>query len=557
MLLTELLAIPRLGLVPVVPGTPRTPRIRGVYTTDLPDPGRYLDGGELVLTSTTWYREPRNADTFVAALAGAGAAALVAGTAGIGTLPDALAQACERHGLALFTVGDDVSYAALTETVLAALAGPTRRSPGADLHRGLVASMASGAGPEGLVEVFARATGVWCAVLSATGRATAGGVPEVTGHHLDRAHREALAAGAFPSVQPVPGGGHLTFFPVQSPVARRPPAAYLAAAGDFHDWAPGVADAATEVCALLAMDRVARQERRRIEERFLRESLTLVREGRADAAEGRLRSLGLDPDTPLTCVYVTTTGSPYGAELAAVVLEDVFDQIPGCSTPVAEDDGYVMLVPGDDGYVMPVPGDDGHVMLVPGDDGHVMLVPGDDGHVRPVPGDDVSAHHEGHRLEDRLERAATRLTPLLAPGWAALGTGGPATGATGLRRSLDEARHAHRIACLGTGTVRTATGDDLSSYLLLLASVPEDVRRLYRERLIGVLERYDAEHGSDLVGTLAAFLDASGSWHRCAEQLHVHVNTLRYRLQRVEQLTGHSLATLRDRVDFCLALSIT
>ncbi|WP_371599030.1 PucR family transcriptional regulator ligand-binding domain-containing protein [Streptomyces sp. NBC_00564] len=527
MLLTELLAIPRLGLVPVVPGTPRTPRIRGVYTTDLPDPGRYLDGGELVLTSTTWYREPRDADTFVAALAGAGAAALVAGTAGIGTLPDALAQACERHGLALFTVGDDVSYAALTETVLAALAGPARRSPGADLHRGLVASMASGAGPEGLVEVFARATGVWCAVLSATGRATAGGVPEVTGHHLDRAHREALAAGAFPSVQPVPGGGHLTFFPVQSPVARRPPAAYLAAAGDFRDWAPGVADAATEVCALLAMDRVARQERRRIEERFLRESLTLVREGRAEAAEGRLRSLGLDPDTPLNCVYVTTTGSPYGAELAAVVLEDVFDQIPGCSTPVAEDDGYVMLVPGAVSTRL-------------------------DDHLEDHPGDQLEDH-----LEEHLEKAATRLTPLLAPGWAALGTGGPATGAAGLRRSLDEARHAHRVACLGTGTVRTATGDDLSSYLLLLASVPEDVRRLYRERLIGVLERYDAEHGSDLVGTLAAFLDASGSWHRCAEQLHVHVNTLRYRLQRVEQLTGHSLATLRDRVDFCLALSIT
>ncbi|MCX5559723.1 helix-turn-helix domain-containing protein [Streptomyces sp. NBC_00038] len=552
MLLTELLAIPRLGLVPVgtagtagplAPGAPRTPHIRGVYTTDLPDPGRYLDGGELVLTSTTWYREPRDADTFVAALAGAGAAALVAGTAGIGTLPDALAQACERHGLALFTVGDDVSYAALTETVLAALAGPARRSPGADLHRGLVASMASGAGPEGLVEVFARATGVWCAVLSATGRATAGGVPEVTGHHLDRAHREALAAGAFPSVQPVPGGGHLTFFPVQSPVARRPPAAYLAASGDFRDWAPGVADAASEVCALLAMDRVARQESRRIEERFLRESLTLVREGRTDAAEGRLRSLGLTPDTPLTCVYVTTTGSPYGAELAAVVLEDVFDRIPGCSTPVAEDDGYVMLVPGE----VPTRLDDRT-----GDHSAERL----DDH--PQTAERLEDHPQtAERLEDHLQSAAAGLTPLLVHGWAALGIGGPATGAAGLRRSLDEARHAHRIACLGTGTVRTATGDDLSSYLMLLAAVPEDVRRLYRERLIGVVERYDAEHGSDLMGTLAAFLDASGSWHRCAEQLHVHVNTLRYRLQRVEQLTGHSLSTLRDRVDFCLALSIT
>ncbi|MEV6263222.1 helix-turn-helix domain-containing protein [Streptomyces sp. NPDC051784] len=96
----------------------------------------------------------------------------------------------------------------------------------------------------------------------------------------------------------------------------------------------------------------------------------------------------------------------------------------------------------------------------------------------------------------------------------------------------------------------------LSSHLMPLATVPDEVRRLHRERLIGVLERYDAEHQSDLVATVRAFLDASGSWQHCAEQLHVHVNTLRYRLQRVEQLTGHSLATLHDRVDFVLAFGI-
>jgi hypothetical protein len=178
--------------------------------------------------------------------------------------------------------------------------------------------------------------------------------------------------------------------------------------------------------------------------------------------------------------------------------------------------------------------------LLDEDDGaYLMLVPAQ------RPDDDLGAAD-----------AAERLAPLLAGGWAALATGSPAAGAAGLRRSIEEARHSHRVAALGTGTVRTEGSAALSSHQLLLAAVPEDVRRLYRDRLIGVVERYDAEHGSDLVGTLAAFLDASGSWQRCAEQLHVHVNTLRYRLQRVEQLTGHSLATLRDRTDFLLALGI-
>jgi DNA-binding PucR family transcriptional regulator len=50
------------------------------------------------------------------------------------------------------------------------------------------------------------------------------------------------------------------------------------------------------------------------------------------------------------------------------------------------------------------------------------------------------------------------------------------------------------------------------------------------------------------------FLDRSGSWNRCAAELHVHVNTLRYRIRRIEELTGRDLGTLENRVDFFLAL---
>ncbi|WP_299541493.1 PucR family transcriptional regulator [uncultured Streptomyces sp.] len=547
MLLTELLAIPGLGLTPLLPSGTRERRVTGVCTTDLPDPGRYLDGGELVLTSTTWYREPRDADVFVAALASAGACALVAGSAALGDLPDALTDACDRHGLPLLTVGDDVSYAALTETVLAALAGPVGRSPGAGLHRGLVASMASGAGAGGLVEVLARSTGLHCQALSAVGRPVAGAVPEVSTHHLRRCLRTAFAGGAFPSVQPLPGGGRITFLPIQSPVAHRPPAGYLAASGDHRDWAPGVADAAAEVCALLALDGVGRQERRRIEERLLRESVDLLREGHAEAAAGRLRSVGLDPDLPLAVGYVTTTGRPYGPELAAVVLEDVHDQIPGCSAPFATTGGHLMFVPADgaaraDGTGTGTGGGTGGRT-----GGAVGTGDGAGG---------GAGGGTGGGLSGLLEEAARRLEPFLAHGWAAIGVSGPTAGAAGLRRALDEALHAQQVARLAPGTVRVAGTEAFSSHLMLLAAVPDDVRQMYRDRLIGVLERYDAEHRSDLVGTLRTFLDASGSWQRCADLLHVHVNTLRYRLKRVEQLTGHSLATLHDRVDFCLALGI-
>lgn len=98
---------------------------------------------------------------------------------------------------------------------------------------------------------------------------------------------------------------------------------------------------------------------------------------------------------------------------------------------------------------------------------------------------------------------------------------------------------------------------DIDSYALLLASVPERVRWSFRDRLLGPLEEYDTDRRADLVHTLEMFLACSGSWSRTATRLHVHVNTLRYRIRRIEELTGRDLGTLEDRVDFFLALRAT
>jgi DNA-binding PucR family transcriptional regulator len=88
----------------------------------------------------------------------------------------------------------------------------------------------------------------------------------------------------------------------------------------------------------------------------------------------------------------------------------------------------------------------------------------------------------------------------------------------------------------------------------LLASVPAPVLRASRDRLLGPLRDYDDRHNAQLVGTLRSFLDCDGSWAACASLMYVHVNTVRYRISRVEALTGRDLSALADRVDFFLAL---
>jgi DNA-binding PucR family transcriptional regulator len=89
---------------------------------------------------------------------------------------------------------------------------------------------------------------------------------------------------------------------------------------------------------------------------------------------------------------------------------------------------------------------------------------------------------------------------------------------------------------------------------LLLASVPASLLRSSAERLLGPLRDYDARHNADLMPTLRSFLSCDGSWSACASVMYVHVNTVRYRIGRIEALTGRDLSALADRVDFFLAL---
>ena len=74
------------------------------------------------------------------------------------------------------------------------------------------------------------------------------------------------------------------------------------------------------------------------------------------------------------------------------------------------------------------------------------------------------------------------------------------------------------------------------------------------ERILGPVRAYDAEHGSELVRSLRIFLEHNRSWQRSAEVLHVHKQTLVYRMRRVEELTGRSLREMGDVVQLWLGL---
>lgn len=74
------------------------------------------------------------------------------------------------------------------------------------------------------------------------------------------------------------------------------------------------------------------------------------------------------------------------------------------------------------------------------------------------------------------------------------------------------------------------------------------------EHVLGPLLEYDAANDSQLVASLKTFLSNQRSWQRAAAKLHIHRQTLVYRMRRVEELTGRRVEETADIAELWLAL---
>ncbi len=128
-----------------------------------------------------------------------------------------------------------------------------------------------------------------------------------------------------------------------------------------------------------------------------------------------------------------------------------------------------------------------------------------------------------------------------------------------LRRGFHEARcalEARELALNGDGERHgaLATYRDLGSFQLLLSLQDDDALRLFCDSILAPIEESEGAYGGELMRSLEAFIECNGQWERAARALYCHRHTLRYRIRRVEELTGRTLDSARDRIDFWLAL---
>ena len=533
----ELLDVPdlRLRLLTDIAGMDRA--IRHVYTTDLPDPSRYLTPGDLVLTGLIWCRAPGDADRFVSALVRAGVSALGAGEA-LGTVPDEVIQACGRHGLPLLAVPAETSFAAVTDEVGRRLSGDraTEMTRVLGRRRLLLSAVAEGAGLDAMFRLMSRELGAECWLLTGLGRVVGGTGASLPGPLALRLACEYLRADRMPAATevsvPGAGAGKYSLFGVGG--EPRITSWFLACAGREQDWPHELRESVAELAADVALER-ARLDAARTGDRKLAEAIvTMLASGGGEGAApaeiaSLMRAAGLPPD---------------GRYLVAVMGAEA-DRVTGPNADRWRCDlaGELVLPDGEGALVAPL-GDE-IVVLVP--------APGD----TPEEGGQAE-HHFAARIRAaqpavESDRSRVRLT---------MGVSAPAGSVTALPGALHEAGSARRLAALrlaglgGTAAVSVVTSDEVASHELLLATVPASVLRSFRERLLGPLLAYDDQHRAELLPTLREFLACSGSWNACAARMYVHVNTVRYRIRRIEELTGRNLSCLDDQVDFFLALRI-
>jgi purine catabolism regulator len=491
MTVAELLSDPRLRLEPLITGdTGRV--IRWVHSSEMPDPSAYLRGDEVVLSAGIWLWAGSSAVEFADGLAGAGAAAVGFGPSPlVPAVPDELVAACARHGLTLFAVPEDVPFIAVIEAFVERYAS--------DRERPLVAARERN---EELVLAAQEGRGVR-GVLRVLARHRPGdswaadrrrGLLAWTGRRpAAELVEEAEAVLARGADEPVALAGR-TLVPILPTGAD----ACLVIDGDLASLPVDERSAIEQAVAFLAIELQRDLAVRESERRFAAELVDLIAAGEAQlsAATARLEAFGLDPSAGLVAIVCGADDPERG--LAAL---------------------------------------------------ERLLATRDGGSVAAVKGLQVVAVLSWSDPAGDLRELAHAVHAAVG---GAVGAGGPASDVLELRRSLIEAQQACRFA--HRGSAGYALHADIGSHAVLLALQDESVLSAFREALLRPLEEHDARRHTELVRTLELFLESSGAYGSTAEALHVHVNTLRLRLARIEALTRRSLGDMETRVDFFIAL---
>jgi purine catabolism regulator len=484
--------------------------VRWVHSSELLDPTPWLSGGELLLTTGLQLTGPPEQRQFIRRLVDHQLAGLGFGSGfGHDRVPPALVAEADKLDFPLFEVPYEVPFIAITEKAFGRLLNDQYQvlQRAIAIHKRLEQLVLEERGLDELARALANAIGAAIVVLDTRGETmTETGFrrrlpkPALDSIRAEIADRTAAGkAVSFAPDHPSVSGRALAL-----PVAERGPEgpqAWLVAVRDSGGLADAerliLQQAVTVVALELMRRRVVRDTERRLAGDVLKEAVS----GDLDAREleTRLRPFGV-------------------GRRVAVLVFDLSDPVPGehVLDRALSDLGIGALVGVTEALLCTI--------------------------VDVADRDPVElADHLRQALEERFGDVR-----------AAASRGGPLAS---LRRSFHEARCALEVVSMSNGHApEVASYRDLGAFQFLLSVQDDEALRMYCESVLGPIENGEGEYGDELLRSLEAFLEHNGQWERAARELYCHRHTLRYRIRRVEELTGRDLGRARDRIEFWLAL---
>jgi purine catabolism regulator len=505
--------------------------VRWVHISELRDPTHWLSGGELLLTTGMALDSAKRQREFIACLADHGLAGV---GFGVGfkheTVPAAMVQAAAARDFPLFEVPYELPFIALTERAFTRLVNEQyallQRSIGAQerlqrivlSERGLDAIVAALAGLVGGTALVFDGRGELQAQRTFRREVDQQVVAAIGAELRERARRGD--GRAFVPGHPDLAGRGLALPVVGGDPADRDgvPPAWLVAVKDSGGLAEIDRLILHQAVTVVALELLRRRVADSTERRLAGDVLSAAIAGELEGPElvRRLEPFGLGGRVSALVLAPGDRAAPQAWEAA---LTDALraEAVRGL---VAANGSLVCAL-------LPELGDDELFEL--GDRlvaraGQTMGAQPGAGAGRAVPvGRAREAYHEA--------RCALEARQLGANGAGTAGDGNGSEGRAGV-----------------------ATYRDLGSFQLLLSLQDSDALRLFCESLLGPIEGGEGHYGGELMRSLEAFIECNGQWEAAARRLFCHRHTLRYRIRKVEELTGRDLGSARDRIEFWLAL---
>jgi PucR family transcriptional regulator, purine catabolism regulatory protein len=528
----DILEIPDLNLRLLAGAKAVSNPVRWVHITEIPDPTRWLKGGELLLT--TGYGFVGSEAQQVAQLKQLidhNLSGLGFGTGfSFDKVPEALVKVAEEYSFPLFEVPYHVPFIAITEAVASKIVNEQysllQRSLA--VHEKLTKIVLEEKGLEAILSTLSALVGCSAVLFDFHGvvlceaayRRRLGGeiVAELWKQISDRrADRQNFAL----SLHGVAAG--VQVYPV---VASHRIGAFLAVvkdSGDFSDYDRIILHHVVTVTALeLVKKKAVAETEKRLAGDFFDE--LIASDLYEEEIARRLAFFGLDPKVPHLIALVDIDGAVSAdghGEREDAAAQDIKERLHWAVDEfMAKREALFISASRSDSVV-------------------ILMQPG------------KSDGDEAVGIAAELQRAIGALLPEIS---VSVGIGRPHRSLIDLRQSYYEASYAIKIRKLKGGDGVIASFDDLGSYGLLLGLQDTLSLEVFYDSVLGKLQDYDEQNSSDLVKSLACFLEANGHWGDAAEKLYVHRHTLRYRMKRVEEITGRDLDQSQDRMEFWLAL---